>query len=83
LAAWVHSHPGTGAACTHPSHIDLRQQKDWIRDYTAELLSAIVVEDRWIRFWGPAVETGRIRLRLAGEGVTREDNDGHLYRLSG
>ena len=34
LAAWVHSHPGTGPAATQPSGIDLNQQDDWLRDFS-------------------------------------------------
>jgi hypothetical protein len=82
LAVWVHSHPGKGPGCTNPSMIDLDQQRDWARDYSDDLLNAIFVEDGWFRFWGPAVESGRIQIRLEGPGVIKEESDEHLYRLA-
>jgi hypothetical protein len=82
LAAWIHSHPGRGALATAPSSIDLRQQADWLRHYTPDLVSAIFVEDGWIRFWGPAVEAKRVELAVIGDGVLEEARDQHLWRLS-
>jgi proteasome lid subunit RPN8/RPN11 len=81
LAAWFHSHPGTGPRATSPSAIDLDQHQDWIRDYTPNLLSGVFVADRWIRFWGTALRQSQIRVLVAGRGVAEEDRDGHLYRL--
>lgn len=81
LAAWVHSHPGVGPAATCPSSIDLRQHQDWIRDYSATLLSIIVVKDRWVRFWGTGLETGQIEVELLGHGLIKENIHGYIYRL--
>ncbi len=82
LAAWWHSHPGIGAGCAQPSSTDLNQHQDWIRDYTPNLLSAIIVADGWIRFWGTALESRQIDLELTGRGITREDEHDHIYRLA-
>jgi len=81
LAAWIHSHPGTGSIGTHPSSIDLNQHQDWLRDYSPNLLSAIFVKDRYFRFWGNAFETGKIRIQLIGDGVKKEKSDEPVYRL--
>jgi len=81
LAAWMHSHPGSGPEGTHPSSIDLNQHQDWIRDYSPGLLSAVVVADGWIRFWGTALETGQIEVEIVGPGIIKEDGDDYLYRL--
>jgi len=82
LAAWLHSHPGGGPEGTHPSSIDLNQHQDWIRDYSPGLLSAVVVADGWIRFWGTALETGQIEVEVVGPGIIKEDSDDCLYRLA-
>lgn len=82
LACWIHSHPGVGADATHPSAIDHRQHADWIRDYTPALLGIIIVRDGWIRLWGTAIEKGTALVDVTGPGVTRESNDGDLYRLA-
>jgi proteasome lid subunit RPN8/RPN11 len=82
LAAWVHSHPGRGPGATRPSHIDLAQQADWIRDFGPNLVSAIFVQDRWLRFWGPAVENDRVRVDLVGYGAERQENHDYLYKLT-
>jgi hypothetical protein len=79
---WVHSHPGTGRSATHQSGIDERQQADWLRDYSPDLVSAIVVRDRYIRFWGTAVEKGCVELVIGGGGVEVISAEEHLYRLS-
>ncbi len=81
LSAWLHSHPGRGAISTYPSATDLAQHADWIRDYTTSLISAILVEDGWIRFFGTALDEHEIEINVTGSGVTREENNGYLYRL--
>jgi proteasome lid subunit RPN8/RPN11 len=81
FALWIHSHPGTGIHCTQPSSIDLAQHKDWLRDYSADLVSAIMVQDRWIRFWGNALETGCLSLQIMGAGIIKEESDGTVLRL--
>lgn len=78
---WIHSHPGTGAGGTHPSGIDLDQHDDWLRDYSADLVSAIMVKDRYIRFWGTAVESGKIAVRIEGAGVECISPPENIYRL--
>jgi hypothetical protein len=81
LAAWQHSHPGLGPAATHPSPIDLRQHQDWIQDYSSNLLSMIMVKDRWVRFWGTGLESGRIEVELMGFGLIKENKHGYVHRL--
>ncbi len=83
LAAWIHSHPGRGREATRPSSLDQEQYQDWIRDYTPHLVGAIFAADGWVRFWGTAVEAGRVEVQVAGDGVYVEDQDGTLCRLSG
>lgn len=80
LALWIHSHPGTGRMATHPSATDTTQHADWIRDYTPSLVSVILVEDGWIRFWGSALERQEVALEVVGNGVTEEDSN--VYRLA-
>lgn len=82
LAAWMHSHPGSGPEATQPSVIDRGQHQDWLRDYSPDLLGAIVVADGWIRFWGAALESGQVYLQIRGSGVLQEDKNGFLYRLA-
>jgi hypothetical protein len=81
LAAWIHSHPGTGPVATLPSTIDQRQHQDWIKDYSSSLVSVIFVSDRWIRFWGTALETGQVKLEISDYGLIKEHTDEELYRL--
>jgi len=73
FALWVHSHPGTGKACTYPSDTDIRQHADWLQHYSPDLVSAIMVRDGWIRFWGTAVESGRLHVEVVGPGVKKEE----------
>ena len=82
FALWLHSHPGFGKECTRPSEIDLRQHQDWLNDYSSNLVSAIMVEDRWIRFWGTALDSGRLEISVIGPGVTKEESlHETVYRL--
>ena len=80
LAAWLHSHPGSGPEGTRPSSIDRRQHREWIRDYSPRLLSGIFVRDGYVRFWGTAFEGGQINVQISGSGVRKEKADG-IYRL--
>ena len=73
LAAWIHSHPGTGPFATRPSTIDLRQHADWLRDYSAALLGITVVSDGWVRLWGTALSENLVTVEVMGEGITKED----------
>jgi hypothetical protein len=82
LAAWMHSHPGDGPAATWPSPTDCQQHQDWIRDYSASLLSAIVVADGWIRLWGTSLELGQLTVEIAGQGISKEEEHGWLFRLA-
>jgi proteasome lid subunit RPN8/RPN11 len=81
LAGWLHSHPGFGPSATYPSPIDLKQHQDWIQDYSPNLLSVIVVKDRWVRFWGTGLESSQIEVELTGYGLIRESKHGYVYRL--
>lgn len=81
LAAWIHSHPGRGAIATMPSAIDRRQHTEWLKDYSPDLLGAILVEDGYVRFWGTALENGDTSLLVTGSGLQREATHDHLYRL--
>lgn len=78
LAAWVHSHPGTGMGATVPSGIDAKQASDWDRDFP-RLLAAITTADRWWRFWGPALAAPAYRIRIDGPGWKGVED--HVYRL--
>lgn len=83
LAAWIHSHPGTGAGATTPSSIDHAQHEDWLRHYPRSLLGIIVVADGWVRFFGTAIEEETVVVEIVGDGITQENDHGpHLYRLS-
>lgn len=81
LAAWVHSHPGNGPEATRPSSTDLRQHEDWLRDYSPFLLGATFAGD-WLRFWGAALDEGKVTVRVAGAGLTLEGEDGTLWRFA-
>ncbi|MFN0278962.1 MAG: hypothetical protein ACKVRN_10205 [Pyrinomonadaceae bacterium] len=78
---WVHSHPGMGAGATHPSGIDINQHADWLKDYSADLVSAIMVKDRYIRFWGTAVESGKVAVQVEGAGIECVSSLENIYRL--
>lgn len=79
---WIHSHPGSGSGATHPSSIDTTQHADWLRDYSPDLVSAIMVRDRYVRFWGTALETGKVDLAIEGKGVEVVSVEEKVYRLS-
>jgi proteasome lid subunit RPN8/RPN11 len=81
LAAWVHSHPGQGIQSTFPSAIDLHQHAEWIRNYSPHLLSGIIVQDGYIRFWGTALEAGELSLNIQVPGLTQESANETVYRL--
>lgn len=83
LAAWVHSHPGRGLSATLPSSIDQVQHQDWIQHYSSNLVSAILVEDGWIRFWGSALDNHQATIELVGSGITKEIENEWVYRFSG
>ncbi|MBK9214614.1 MAG: hypothetical protein IPM59_03305 [Chloracidobacterium sp.] len=81
FALWIHSHPGRGPGMTHPSSIDLRQHADWLKNYSPDLVSAIMVEDRYFRFWGTALEAGAMAVSITGDGVASVTADEHVYKL--
>ncbi|MDQ4120035.1 MAG: hypothetical protein M3209_01030 [Acidobacteriota bacterium] len=81
FALWVHSHPGTGGGMTYPSSTDLNQEAEWLKDYSSNLVNAIMVEDRFVRFWGKALDEERVTVKINGAGVRRESETEHLYRL--
>lgn len=80
FAMWLHSHPGIGKEATRPSSIDLVQHQDWLRDYSPNLISAIMVQDRWVRFWGTALDAGKAEIEIVGPGVIKEEGNA-IYRL--
>lgn len=80
---WIHSHPGSGRSATHPSSIDLRQHADWLKHYSADLVSAIMVRDRYIRFWGTAAENGKVTIAVEGVGIECVSPSENIYRLVG
>ncbi len=79
---WVHSHPGTGRSATHQSSIDTTQHADWLRDYSPDLVSAIMVKDRFLRFWGTAVENGTVEVSIEGSGIETVSKKENVYRLT-
>jgi hypothetical protein len=81
FAFWIHSHPGRGQDMTHPSSTDLNQEAEWLKDYSPNLVNAIVVEDRFISFWGKALDEKRITVEITGTGISRESEREYLYRL--
>ena len=81
FALWIHSHPGRGKGATHPSSTDTNQEAEWLKDYSANLVNAIVVEDRFIRFWGRALDEKRVTLEITGTGITQESENKSIYQL--
>ena len=81
FALWIHSHPGRGKGATHPSNTDLNQEAEWLKDYSPNLMNAILVEDRFIRFWGKALEEQRITVEVTGTGISKESEIESVYRL--
>lgn len=80
LALWMHSHPGDGPRCTHPSDIDLRQDKD-LREHYPNILGVIAVRDGWLRFFGSPIERDLVQLQWRGRGVEQGSDDRNVYRL--
>lgn len=81
LSAWMHSHPGSGPLATHPSMIDVAQFRGWTVDFP-DLVALIIVADGFVRIWGDAVESGRLRPEISGPGVERIRGEDHVYRLA-
>jgi hypothetical protein len=81
LAAWLHSHPGSGPGATSPSATDRSQYADWTRDFSRDLVAMIVVEDGFARLWGDAIESGRVRAEITGAGTRRVEGYRHVYQL--
>ena len=81
LAAWINNHPGRGPEATSQSLIDMHQHADWIVNYSPNLLSAIFVEDGYVRFWGTALENGQVRLDMLGSGLKEVSADENIYQL--
>lgn len=79
FAFWVHSHPGTGSGATHPSTTDVNQERDWLRDFSPELLNAIIVKDGFIRFWGKSIEEERVVVEVVGHGI--KEVEANIYKL--
>lgn len=81
FALWIHSHPGLGKGATSPSNIDLNQEAEWLKDYSANLVNAILVEDGYVRFWGKALKEKRVTVAVTGTGIVRESEDELIFRL--
>lgn len=82
LCAWMHSHPGTGPRATYPSSTDLRQDGDWRRDYSPQLVGLIAVEDGWVRLFGDAIEQDAVTPVWRGQGVEEVAHDGRAFRIT-
>lgn len=81
LALWIHSHPGGGVSATYPSQTDLEQERDWLRDYSKDLVNAIMVKDKVVRFWGQALKNKQITVAIEGNGVKRVSQTEYIYQL--
>lgn len=81
LAIWMHSHPGDGPNATHPSGIDLNQDRELRQHYSERLVSIIAVRDGWLRLWGPAVEKSLVKICWRGQGIEPGPGERHVYRL--
>lgn len=81
FALWIHSHPGGGISSTYPSQTDLDQEQDWLRDYSKDLVNAIMVKDKIVRFWGQALKNKQITVAVEGAGVKRVSKTEHIYQL--
>jgi proteasome lid subunit RPN8/RPN11 len=81
FAFWIHSHPGKGAGATYPSGTDTKQEAEWLKDYSPNLVNAIVVEDRYIRFWGKALDANRVKIEIIGTGIRRVSESEEIYQL--
>ena len=81
FALWIHSHPGRGKGATHPSSTDTNQEAEWLKDYSPNLVNAIIVEDRFIRFWGRALDKKRITVKVTGTGIRRVSESEEIYQL--
>lgn len=79
---WIHSHPGRGKGATHQSSTDLNQEAEWLKDYSPNLVNAIMVEDGFVRFWGRAVEEKRITVEVIGSGIIQDSANESIYRLA-
>lgn len=82
LAVWMHSHPGQGPACTHPSDIDVKQERDLRRHYSDRLVNIIVVRDGHLRVWGQAIDEVTVVVRWQGAGITRHSGEHNVYKLA-
>ncbi|MFA5897627.1 MAG: hypothetical protein WC829_00805 [Hyphomicrobium sp.] len=81
FAVWMHSHPGQGPACTHPSDIDLNQERDLRRHYSDRLVNIIVVRDGYLRVWGQAINEGTVVVRWRGTGIIQHPGEPNVFRL--
>jgi proteasome lid subunit RPN8/RPN11 len=82
FGVWVHSHPGEGSRATFPSVIDLNQEKDLRRHYSDRLIGIIAVRDGWLRVWGEAIKSDRVRVHWSGRGIEAHSGEAHVYRLT-
>jgi proteasome lid subunit RPN8/RPN11 len=81
FALWIHSHPGNGSSSTYPSQTDLDQEKDWLKDYSKNLVNAIMVKDGFLRFWGKSIQNKQITVCVEGVGVKKVSETEYIYKL--
>jgi len=81
FALWIHSHPGRGVGATHPSSTDFDQETEWLKNYSPNLVNAIMVEDGFVRFWGKAFKKKGIVVEIEGAGVRRVADAEGIYQL--
>jgi hypothetical protein len=68
-----------GPGATHPSGIDLDQERQLRAHYSTHLLCSIAVADGYLRFWGRTAQAG-LQLTWSGAGVERRND--HVYKLA-
>lgn len=75
LIAWMHSHPGQGAAATSPSEIDFGHQAR-LEQGGYPAIGAIFSRDGWVRFFS---NDAPFVVEIFGRGVSKRDE--RLYLL--
>jgi hypothetical protein len=77
LLAMAHSHPGSGAAATQPSEIDIAYFNR-VKANGADVLGIIVARDGTVRLLNPTVQ---FDVWLQGKGI-EELEEQHVYKVS-
>ena len=76
LHAMAHSHPGQGAAATHPSSIDINYLGN-IQRVGSEAIGIIVTRDGWVRFFSVIKP---FRAFVMGAGITQTEE--HVFHVT-